>query len=136
VRRARIASALAVVMAMAGFTVLPAQASVGCYGDYCSGLDPMTTGCANDARTIASASVYGSNGAAYVDIRWSPACKTNWARANYVTSAIKSVQQHGYTQGYSANNGVNSWSRMIYSPVLCVKGVIWGGWGVTETSCV
>jgi len=135
-RRTRIVAALVLAIAGVGLTVAPAQASVGCYGDYCSGRDPMETGCANDAYTVASASIYGTGGTQYVDIRWSPTCKTNWARANFVTSNIKSVQETGYTQGYSTNNGVNSWSRMIYSPALCVKGVIWGSWGVTETWCV
>jgi hypothetical protein len=110
--------------------------SVGCYGDYCSGQDPMGTNCAADAYTVASAGVYGTYGQQYVEIRWSPTCKTNWARANFPTGNIKAVQETGYTAGYGDSNGSVSWSRMIYSPVLRVKAVIWGAWGVTETAYV
>jgi hypothetical protein len=135
--KTKAATCVAAVLLTASSAV-PASATqtVTCYGDYCSGLDPQSSGCAGDAYTVATGYVYGTDGDSYVDIRWSPTCKTNWARANFVTSNIRAVQQTGYTQGYSANNGVNSWSRMIYSPVLCVKGAIWGSWGLTETTCV
>ena len=134
---------LAALLLAMGMTALLAPASAGattqsvsCYGDYCSGQDPMSTNCAADAYTVATAGVYGTYGDQYVDIRWSPTCKTNWARTNIITSQVKAVQSTGYTQGYSSNNGVFAWSKMIYSPVLCVKAVIWGAWGVTETWCV
>lgn len=133
--------ALALVFG-AGPTLVPVATpmahaqSVSCEGDWCSGRDPMETNCAADARTVASQGVYGTYGATYVELRWSPTCKTNWARANFVTTSIKSVQSTTYTQGYSSNNGAVSWSKMIYSPTHCVKAVIWGPWGVTETSCV
>lgn len=125
-----------------GLVVAPGVASatpppsVGCYGDYCSGQDPMSTNCAAGAYTVAVGDVYGTGGEQYVEIRWSPTCKTNWARTNIITSNVKAVQQTGYTQGYSSNNGTFAWSKMIYSPSLCVKAVIWGVWGVTETWCV
>jgi len=134
-------AALALVFG-AGLALTPAVTptahaqDVGCWGDWCSGRDPMETNCATDAYTVASASIYGTYGAQYVELRWSPTCQTNWARANFVTTAIKSEQSTGYTQGYSSNDGGVSWSKMIYSPTLCMKAVIWGSWGVTETWCV
>lgn len=140
--KTKIASlALAALGAAALSLASPAQASaatqsVGCYGDYCSGQDPMATNCAADAYTVASAGVYGTYGQQYVEIRWSPTCKTNWARANFPTGNIKAVQETGYTAGYGNSNGSVAWSRMIYSPVLRVKAVIWGAWGVTETAYV
>ena len=119
------------------FVIAPTPAfAVSCYGDYCSGQDPLSTGCSADAYTVHTASVYGTNGASTVEIRWSPTCKTNWARVNWVTTNVKAVQQTGYTQGYSSNNGTTAWSKMIYSPTLCVKAVTWGNWGTTETACV
>jgi hypothetical protein len=125
------------VALMGFFIVAPTPAfAVGCSGDYCSGQDPLSTGCSADAYTVHTASVYGTYGARTVEIRWSPTCKTNWARVNWVTTNVKAVQQTGYTQGYSSNNGTVAWSKMIYSPTLCVKGVIWGSWGTTETACV
>jgi hypothetical protein len=140
--RYRTLSTLVTLLVCAGATVAPglvptaSAQTVSCWGDWCSGLDPMNTNCAADAYTVASNYVYGSGGTTYVEIRWSPTCKTNWARANFVTSNIKALQSTGYTQGYSADNGAVSWSKMIYSPTLCVEAVIWGGWGATETACV
>ena len=132
----RIALGLAVALG-ALVVVAPAPASaaaVTCYGDYCSGKDPQASGCAADARTIYLAYVYGTGGGTWVEIRWSDTCKTNWARTNGVRTNIKAVQDTGYTQGYSANNGSYSWSKMIYSPVRHVKGCIWGAWGTTCTA--
>ncbi|ATI36263.1 hypothetical protein CPI83_29080 (plasmid) [Rhodococcus sp. H-CA8f] len=130
------AAAVVVLTFSAALVNVPSASAVTCYGDYCSGVDPLSSGCSGDAKTIASAYVYGSGGTAQVNLRWSPTCKTNWAQANFVTSSIKAVQYGGYPQEYSNNNGTNSWSKMIYSPSLCVKASIWGGWGVTDTACL
>lgn len=132
----RIASALVAAAVFGSLTYLPgapAAAAVGCTGHQCSGLDPQTTGCAADGRTIFRTPVYGTGGTSWVEIRWSDACQTNWARTNGVRPNIKAVQDTGYTRGYRANNGAYSWTEMIYSPHQRVKGVIWGGWGTTET---
>ncbi|MGV9611652.1 DUF2690 domain-containing protein [Nocardia xishanensis] len=127
----------AAVLALGGLVAnAPTSNAVTCYGDYCSGQDPLASGCAAGAYTVAVGNVYGTGGTQYVEIRWSPTCQTNWARSNIVSSQIKAVQEGGYTQGYSTNNGSQAWSKMIYSPVKCVKGVIWGSWGTTETWCV
>ncbi|MFD3427313.1 DUF2690 domain-containing protein [Nocardia fluminea] len=135
--RALVLLAAAAVLAFTGLVAhAPASHAVSCYGDYCSGQDPLSTGCAGDAYTVAVGNVYGTGGTQYVEIRWSPTCQTNWARSNIVTSNMKAVQEGGYTQGYSSNNGSLAWSRMIYSPVKCVKAVLWGAWGTTETWCV
>jgi hypothetical protein len=122
---------LAIALALAGLAPSPAPASaqttrmtVGCYGDYCSGQDPEQSGCSADARTIVRTGVYGTGGTQWVEIRWSDTCKTNWARTNVLGTTLQAVQQTGYTQGYSNNNGTYAWTKMIYSPVLCVKGSI------------
>lgn len=130
------AATVAALMFSAALVNVPSASAATCYGDYCSGVDPLSSGCANDAYTVATGYVYGSGGSAWVEIRWSPTCQTNWARANGVTSNVRADQAGGYSQGYSTNNGAHSWSRMIYSPAKCVKAVRWGGWGVTETACV
>lgn len=131
----KIAIAMAVALgALGGVVGVAAPASaVSCYGDYCSGQDPQASGCAADAKTVFTAYVYGTGGASWVDIRWSPTCQTNWARSNVISTNIKAVQDTGYTQPYSSGNGSVVWSKMIYSPVKHVKGVIWGNWGTTET---
>lgn len=126
----------------------PASASVGCYGDYCSGRDPMATGCANDAVTVASADL----GWGELDLRWSPTCKTNWARIYvYPTKTlgpgyVTAEQSTGYTQtgpiGAIASwtpQTETDWSPMIYSPVKCVKaGAVLGVgyiWDYDWTAC-
>jgi hypothetical protein len=121
------------------------ETSVGCYGDYCSGQDPMTTRCADDAVTTA----YSDITAARVEVRWSPTCRTNWARyVQYprgwyfgnVPIELRAVQDTGYTQRlafdvngdpvgtshtftHDPNRGVTgaAWTPMIYSPVHLVR---------------
>lgn len=109
----------------------PASASVSCYGDYCSGQDPAATGCEADAVTIAAVQL--DDGAGRVDLRWSPTCKTNWARwqqyptgwcFNCAPLELLAVQDTGYTQkldwfdaGTSPQAGGTYWTPMIYSPV-------------------
>ena len=136
-RHGKLLTVLAVAVALGtggGVIGSPSPAyAVGCYGDYCSALDPQSTGCAADAYTIFRESVYGTGGASWVEVRWSPTCQTNWARTNGVRTNIKAEQDTGYTQGYSGNNGSFSWSKMIYSHVKHVRGVIWGSWGATTT---
>jgi hypothetical protein len=110
-----------------------AEAStVTCYGDYCSGEDPEATGCAEDADTIAWEDLPGAR----LEIRWSPTCKTNWARYQqyprglHVGNAplvLSAVQDTGYTQSleYGIENpppeGSTTWTPMIYSPVRPVR---------------
>jgi hypothetical protein len=109
----------------------PASASVSCYGDYCSGQDPMATGCANDAVTFSYATFAGGR----LDLRWSPTCKTEWARLQiypggfaYVLSA---VQDTGYTQSKQWAAGTPGpgtyWTNMIYSPVHKVQARVTAG---------
>jgi hypothetical protein len=106
-------------------------AAVSCYGDWCSGRDPQATGCANDAVTVASVDVTGAR----LELRWSPRCKTNWARyiqyprgwfMGNVPLELRAVQRDtGYTQrrsyGVNGTGTGTTWSPMIYSPVRLVR---------------
>lgn len=121
-------SLLIAAMSLAAFALVgaptAAQAAT-CYGDYCSGRDPESTGCSADAYTTALARIAGTY--SYVELRWSPSCKTNWARVSWYPGAyypnnVYVVQSTGYTQrGVSGGNGSYVWSRMIYSPRLGVS---------------
>lgn len=119
----------------------PAQA-VGCYGDYCSGKDPQSTGCSADAITFASNNVYGTGYT--IELRWSPTCKTEWARisAGGWTSGVDSLgvvqPSTGYQQwGVAGSNATYKWSKMIYSPVRCVYARwVKPAWATTDTACV
>jgi hypothetical protein len=122
---------LAIALVLAGLVPRPTpafaqtiQLTVGCNGDYRSGQDQEQTGCSAGARTIVHTSVYGTGGTQCVDIRWSDACKTDWARTNVLGTTLQAVQQTRYPQGNSNNNGTHAWTRMIYSPVPCVEGSI------------
>lgn len=130
--------ALALVAGGATFAT-PAQAGVGCWGDYCSGKDPQATGCGADAQTVAFENLEGAR----LELRWSPTCKTNWARYQqyprgwYMGNApleLRAVQDTGYTQRLSyglepPGNGTTTWSPMIYSPVHLVRAelAVWCG---------
>lgn len=147
-RRSLIHSLLAGALVVVGITTTgagAAQAStvhptVSCYGDYCSGLDPQSSGCAADAKTVASS--YDSSTNSLLELRWSPTCKTNWARVNTTSPAwIKAVQPTtGYTQWgtFTAAGSPYSWSRQIYSPSLCVYAQAnFGSGGPTlTTACI
>ena len=126
----RVLTMLALVL---GGAIMAAPAhAVTCYGDYCSGQDPVSTGCANDAYI---ATVY-NNSFFSLQVRYSPTCKTNWARlAMYSPGLFKcshsgwisAVQDTNYTQrkyfdSVCANTAATSWTPMIYSPVRKVQG--------------
>ncbi|MGW2831183.1 DUF2690 domain-containing protein [Streptomyces sp. NPDC001286] len=128
---AAVAVAFAATVTAPVVTASQAQADVGCYGDYCSGQDPMSTHCGDDAQTVAWSDLV----AARLEVRWSPTCKTEWARYQqyprgwYLGSSpmvLHAVQDTGYTQTYTfpnadagggAEDGGTYWTPMIYSPV-------------------
>lgn len=110
----------------------PTKASaVTCYGDYCSGVDPQSSGCGADAYT---ATVYNTS-IASLQTRYSPTCQTNWARVVvYATGvgcvypgSLRAIQDTGYTQSTSTSLVCNTyssttfWTPMIYSPVHKVR---------------
>jgi Protein of unknown function (DUF2690) len=131
------ASVVVIVVLLAGALAFAPRAAaalpggVTCYGDYCSGQDPVATGCYRDAITLAAVQV--DTGAGMLELRWSPTCQTNWARwdqyptgwcMNCTPDALLAVQDTGYTQeldwfdnGTVPADGSTSWTPMIYSPV-------------------
>ena len=58
-------------------------AAAGCYGTGCNGRDPIEMGCHYDAYTVSSTPITTQNGTVVgrVELRWSPRCQANWARA-------------------------------------------------------
>lgn len=144
---------LGLTAAFAGIVPAAAQAA-GCYGDYCSGKDPSTTGtggnpCQNGARTVASTevwlryitpgmeNVYDWRKVGFLELRWSDRCQTNWAKlTTYQSSYLQwlRIRQEpdgtGYKQeyktgGYAGGTGVGTfWTGMIYSPVKKTRAYI------------
>lgn len=139
-RSGLLALALALFGAVAVAT--PAQAAVTCYGDYCSGQDPMATHCGDDATTVRWKDLPGER----LELRWSPTCKTNWARLVVYPTGLGCVgggdlvarQDTGYTQHSwlgvyicYISTATPYWTPMIYSPVHLVRAEIAGqvtGW--------
>jgi hypothetical protein len=118
----------------------PISVTPGCLGDACSGQSPLATRCADDAVTVDWVDLIGAR----LELRWSAACQTNWAKfirypqgwaflANNF-GALYAIQDTGYTQHLDlfteTLEGINFvmdgsitvyWSPMIYSPVHLVK---------------
>lgn len=119
-------------------TSVSAEAQPTCYGDYCSGQDPVASGCAEGAVTLDSH--VQELGGGIVELRYSPKCGTNWAKwTQYPTGwclncgivDLRAVQDTGYTQAIdltnkTINDGESVWTPMIYSPVKKVKAEILG----------
>jgi hypothetical protein len=112
-----------------------------CYGNWCSGQDPHATGCDVGAISFASARIPSTW--TYIELRWSPSCKTEWARvlSGYGESYRWGLQvtqpRTGYTQsGVVGSNGTYSWTRQIYSPQLCVYASWVAPPGPVGTACV
>lgn len=142
----RLSSVVMAVIVVAGavtfVTVATEEPAVAatCWGDWCSGLDPQATGCSSDAYTVAHALIPGTT--SKIELRWSPTCKTEWARvpASWGTSYpnnLRAVQPAtGYSQiGVVASNGTFAWTRQIYSPSLCVYAAWVGPPGNRSTAC-
>lgn len=96
----------------------------------CNGQDPQSTGCSNDGTTIAAQYVknnYGQN-EAYVELRWSNACGTNWVRITsmyYYTSMHATIWDYDYGSPSYSSRTINTsqgnigdvlWTPMIYAP--------------------
>jgi uncharacterized membrane protein len=156
-RFGRLLAAVLLVLASAGVVMVAtpsAAQAAGCYGDFCSGKDPSTTGtggnpCQNGARTVASTEVwlqyvtpgmemvYEWRKVGFLELRWSDRCQTNWARlTTYQGSYLQwlRIRQEpdgtGYSQeyktsGYTGNTGVGTfWTNMIYSPVKKTRAYV------------
>jgi hypothetical protein len=80
------------VVALAGQLVFaPDRVAAACSGTSCNGQDPGAAGCTSGAYTVYSASKQFYSSANFwatvrVELRWSPTCKTNWAKATITSS--------------------------------------------------
>lgn len=117
----------------------PVQTSgtpTSCYGDYCSGEDPLATNCAADAVTLSATDAYNGR----LELRWSPSCKTEWGRYTQYPSGsattgeeapmwMTAIQDTGYSQTKAADGADAGnvfaigtyWTPMIYSPSHLVR---------------
>ena len=94
---------------------------VTCSGDGCDGLNPVSTGCAADAYTVQTA-VFSNS---YVELRYSPTCKTNWGRVTSKVGPtlleIRIQRIDGLTYTFSGGNFNFAYSAMVYAPQLAAR---------------
>ena len=116
--------------------------AAGCSGYTCDGKDPVAMGCSSGAVTAASKKSTGVFWRTFVELRWSPTCKTNWTRISYenVTTTWdpnydkKLTPQLLTATVYRSSNPkvsytttvapleATSWSPMVYGSGLCSYG--------------
>ncbi|MDJ0342669.1 DUF2690 domain-containing protein [Streptomyces sp. H10-C2] len=86
----------------------PASAATWCQTDLCNGLDPSTTVCQNDAETVST--TYTG-----VELRYSPYCRTAWARGRNGVPFYKYEVMNNRYFGYSVipTGSGPVWTAMI-----------------------
>ncbi|MER5645085.1 DUF2690 domain-containing protein [Streptosporangium sp. NPDC002524] len=68
-----------------------------CRGTQCNGVDPQTSGCGNDARTLET--VEDTGGWVILELRYSPTCYAVWARVNNFRGVSGVAKIIGYSGG-------------------------------------
>ncbi len=140
-KRRLITGLAALLMVLAGLVATPAPASaVTCWGDWCSGRSPYSTGCHVGAYPGVHARIRGTW--TYIKLWYSPTCKTSWAEVpsywSYGSNAQKlSVVQQwtGYTQaGVIDRYNGRAATGMIYSSRRPHQARWTGSPGSTATS--
>ncbi len=106
-------------------TAKPQLPRVTCSGDGCNGLDPIATGCANDAITVKTTGGTTSFRTGTIELRYSPTCGTNWGR---VVSSVGSVQltvsirrETDKLFYFKVATGTILWSPMIFAKTVKAK---------------
>ena len=122
-------TALVGVSTAAASTTLHGHSRVPCSAKGCNGQDPLMTGCAADARTVQTAVL----STAFVQLRYSPTCGTNWGRVISRVSLghlfVRIERIDGLSYFGSISTGTLMFSPMVYAPLVkaracgTVKGV-------------
>ncbi len=136
--RSRKAATVAVttlaLSAGAVLSAVPASASVG---------DPIQTGCASDAYTVSTQPIKNSGGGTVgqVQLRYSPRCGTNWAKAvssigtAYVQAIVASPSD---SASYSATS-TSVYTDMVYAPngvcAVATGSINNGPWSTYAVGC-
>ncbi len=117
------------VALVAGSSAGVAQAAPTCQGNDCDYQDPMDSGCYADARTVESVPlVYRDEQVGKVDLRWSPACQTNWTRVTaeqprWIMALLILDYEPGLRHQAERAYGDVVWSPMLYAPQVCAQAV-------------
>ena len=135
------------VAAMVWIGASPAYAAT-CYGDYCTGKNPYTTGCASNSYEWGYANIHdpNSNSAVVGDVElWiSRTCATRWARVriwedNNYSVRVQVKQSNGFTETTPWYNGAGTYYTLqIYNRSLCSYARAigqFGGLNDAQTGC-
>ncbi|MFJ4187198.1 DUF2690 domain-containing protein [Kitasatospora sp. NPDC089509] len=108
-KAATVGATLALAMSGAVLAAVPASAATSCYASSCTGLDPATTTCANDAVTVLTDGP--------LELRYSPSCRAAWARDQHAVPgesvSIRNHQGDYWDYGTTNYGGGNTWSAMV-----------------------
>ena len=129
---------MALLVLLFGLTAIVANAQVTqnshvqatCSGNGCNGLDPQPTGCSATAYTVRTVTFSD----AFVELRYSRACQTNWGRvwsrkgANFLSIRIQRID--GLTYTFGGGTFTYAWSAMVFAPVMKARAC--GGFQVIQ----
>ncbi|MFJ8473344.1 DUF2690 domain-containing protein [Kitasatospora sp. NPDC094011] len=110
------ASTLALVASGLLFASGTASAATSCYASSCTGLDPASTICQNDAVTVRYTAPDGD-----AELRYSPTCRAAWARASGAGRVPATIQVEN-TQGASYTV-VNTGDHTVYTRMVNDKDI-------------
>jgi hypothetical protein len=100
-----------------------AAQAAGCWENACTGRNPSTMGCGNDAWTTTSVTPVGGGPA--VELRHSAVCNAVWARSDpYWSFSVQGANAKGGPPVLSYTNGGGSYTLMIgfnYWVRACIK---------------
>jgi hypothetical protein len=106
-----------------GMAVIPAQSASALTGVGYDYTDPASTGCSNDARTIDARNLVwpddGSKAPDVIELRYSPSCRTAWARLSH---AVPWHMTNGQWSGGSATIMVYRGSSAPSIMIRCDAG--------------
>lgn len=128
-------------------TSVAEQMIVWCSEHGCTGQDPDKTGCSYGAYTLWESNVYRSQLIiGLIELRWSPTCKTKWARLtrsdglNSFSMATTVWRGDGVSYTTTLSNNSKIWTKQVYAPTSCAYayGRIYHPSGSSEqsTPCV
>jgi len=108
---------IAIVIASVSSFPLSGIAYALCSGSGCNNTNPQTTGCSADAATVKTK--YPASGLARVELRFSDACQTRWARTVNIGSLnywVNATLRYWYYGVQYVAPGYTAYSNQRYGP--------------------